>query len=66
MDIGDINFDQANALAIISWHSYDSLNLIESIIDATRLGASAFSPSIVPGNLLELCWYQLILRVREL
>jgi signal transduction histidine kinase/HAMP domain-containing protein len=50
--LGDINSDQANALATVSRHSYDLLNMIESIMDATKIEAGAIVAEHHPVNLL--------------
>jgi signal transduction histidine kinase len=52
--LGDVNPDQANALKTISRHSYDLLNMIESIMDATKIEAGALVAECHPVNLLNL------------
>ncbi len=49
--LGDINPDQANALETISRHSYELLNMIESIMDATKIEAGAVVAEYHPLNL---------------
>ena len=52
--LGDINPEQANALETVSRHSYDLLNMIESIMDATKIEAGALVAEYHPVNLLSL------------
>jgi signal transduction histidine kinase len=52
--LGDINPDQASALETIARHSYDLLNMIESIMDATKIEAGALVAEFHPVNLLNL------------
>ena len=52
--LGDINPEQANALETIARHSCDLLNMIESIMDATKIEAGALVAEFHPVNLLNL------------
>jgi signal transduction histidine kinase/HAMP domain-containing protein len=52
--LGDINTEQANALETISRHSYDLLNMIEGIMDATKIAAGALAAEYHPVDLVNL------------
>ena len=52
--LGELNDDQVNALKTVTKHSHDLLEMIESIMDVTKIEAGAVVTECQPTNISEL------------